>query len=81
MSKFVRKILRAAKPRTMSRVTRACTHKSRLFGNRWLLRTICADLRWKLRRSSSAVATSREGHHPPRSGRAVQHLRWGPAQR
>jgi hypothetical protein len=29
------------------------------------------------RRSSSAVATRRKGHHPPRSGRAVQHRRWG----
>ena len=30
----------------------------------------------KLRRSSAAVATSREGHRSPRSGRAVQHRRW-----
>ena len=30
----------------------------------------------KLRRSSAAVATSREGHRSPRSGRAGQHRRW-----
>ena len=30
---------------------------------------------------SSAVAASREGHHSPRSGREVQHRRWGRAQR
>src|SRR5512132_2956201 len=29
----------------------------------------------KLRRSSAAVATSREGHRSPRAGPAVQHLR------
>jgi hypothetical protein len=29
------------------------------------------------RRSSAAVATSREGHRLPRSGRAGQHRRWG----
>src|SRR5262252_5312531 len=28
-------------------------------------------------RSSAAVATSREGHSSPRSGRAGQHQRWG----
>src|SRR5215831_1300529 len=32
----------------------------------------------KLRRSSAAVATSREGHHQQRSGRAVPHPRWDP---
>ena len=30
-------------------------------------------------RSSAAVATSREGQRSPRSGRAGQHPRWGPA--
>jgi hypothetical protein len=29
------------------------------------------------RRADDAVATSREGHRLPRSGPAVQHLRWG----
>jgi hypothetical protein len=33
--------------------------------------------RVKLRRSSVAVATSREGHRKPRSGRANRHQRWG----
>jgi hypothetical protein len=32
------------------------------------------------RRFSSAVATSREGHRSPRSGRAAQHQLWGRAQ-
>src|SRR6516164_11481872 len=36
--------------------TRARTHKSRLFGNRWLPQTTCADCAF--RRSSAAVATS-----------------------
>jgi hypothetical protein len=30
-----------------------------------------------LRRFSAVVATSREGHRPPRSGRAGRHPRWG----
>jgi len=30
----------------------------------------------KLRRSSAAVATSREGHRSPRAGREVRHRRW-----
>jgi hypothetical protein len=34
-------------------------------------------LRWMLRQSSSAVATSREGHRQPRSDRAVRDRRWG----
>jgi hypothetical protein len=46
------------------------------FGNRWLPQKTCA-LRQKFRRSSSAVATSREGRRSPRSGRAVQRRRWG----
>ena len=29
------------------------------------------------RRSSAAVATNREDHHSPRSGREVRHRRWG----
>jgi hypothetical protein len=33
----------------------------------------------KLRQSSSAVATSRKGRRPPRSGRESQHRRWGRA--
>jgi hypothetical protein len=45
---------------------RPCTHKSR---------ALCR----KLRRSSAAVATSREGQRPPRSGRAGQNRRWGRA--
>jgi hypothetical protein len=32
--------------------------------------------RQMLRRSSSAVATSREDHRQPRSGREGQHQRW-----
>src|SRR5262245_22560516 len=32
----------------------------------------------KLRWSSAAVATSREGHRSPRSGPTVRHRRWGP---
>jgi hypothetical protein len=47
-------------------VIRACTHKSRLSGNRWLPQT-----------TSAAVATSREGQRKPRSGREGQHRRWG----
>ena len=31
----------------------------------------CMELRRKLRRSSAAVATSREGHRSPRSGRVI----------
>jgi hypothetical protein len=31
----------------------------------------------KLRRPSSAVGTSREGHRSPRSDREGQHRRWG----
>jgi hypothetical protein len=53
---------------------RACTHKSRLQS---LVRNDVCGLRRKLRRFSDAVATSREDHHPPRSGPAVQHRRWG----
>jgi hypothetical protein len=34
----------------------------------------------RIRRSSSAVATSREGHRSPRSGRAGQHRRWDRAR-
>ena len=34
-------------------------------------------LRRKFRRSSAAVATSREGPRKPRSGPEVQHRRWG----
>ena len=45
---------------------RACAYGSRLFGNRWLPQQ-------KLRRSSSAVATSREGQRSRGSGPAVQH--------
>jgi hypothetical protein len=52
---------------------RACTHKSRLFGNRGLPQTTVCELRQMLRRSSAAVATSREGHRSPRSGRAGRH--------
>jgi hypothetical protein len=44
-----------------------------LFGNRWLPQSMMCVLRQKLRRSSSAVATSREGHRSPRSGREGQH--------
>jgi hypothetical protein len=47
---------------------RARTHKSRLFGNRWLPQTTCAGLRRNLKRPSSAVATSREGHRSPGLG-------------
>jgi hypothetical protein len=36
-------------------------------------------LRRKLRRSSAAVATSREGYRKPRSGPAILHRRWGRA--
>src|SRR5262249_19233326 len=48
------------------------------FGNRWLSQKTYVLCR-KLRRSSAAVATSREGQ--PRSGRAVQHRRWDRARR
>jgi hypothetical protein len=57
---------------------RARTHKSRLFGNRWPPQTMCALCR-KLRRSSDAVATSRQIHQTPRSGQEGQHRRWGRA--
>ena len=61
-----------------TRIARACTHKSRLFGNRWLPQTTCAGCaRRRLRRFSAAVATSREGHRQQGSGREGQHRRWG----
>jgi len=53
------------------------TNKSRLLGNRLPQTTSQCGLRRKLRLSSSAVATSREGHRQQRSGRAGQHRRWG----
>jgi hypothetical protein len=49
-----------------------CTHKSRL-GDRLLPRTTCADC--VFRRSSAAVATSREVRRPPRLGQGGQHRR------
>src|SRR5262249_14341456 len=45
-------------------------------GNRWLPQTTCASYARKFRRSSAAVATRREDHRPPRSGRVVRHRRW-----
>jgi hypothetical protein len=51
------------------------THKSGLFGNRWLPQTTCA-LRRMFRRFSDAVATSREDHRSPTPDRAVQHPQW-----
>ena len=54
--------------------------KSGLFRNRWLPQTTCALCR-KLRRSSAAVATSREGHRSRRSDPAGQHQRWGRGRR
>jgi hypothetical protein len=50
---------------------KACSHKSRLFGNRWPLQTTCKG--GCFRRSSAAVATSREDHRKPRSGQAARH--------
>src|SRR5262249_28622279 len=47
-------------------------------------RRVCTQnsaARQMLRRSSSAVATSREGRRSPRSGQAVQHRRWGGGSR
>jgi len=41
------------------------------FGNRWLPQTTPCGIGPMLRRSSAAVATSREGHRQQRSGRAV----------
>jgi len=60
----------------LARQARARTHKLRLFGNRWLPQATCASC-WMLRRSSDAVATSREGHHTPRSNPAVLPRRLG----
>jgi hypothetical protein len=59
--------------------TGAFTHKSRLFGNRWLPQTSCALCRM-FRRSSAAVATSRGGHHQPRLGQADLRPRLGQEQ-
>src|SRR5262249_11573935 len=56
-------------------VRRPCTHKSRLFGNRWLPRTTCA-VAPRFRRFSAAVATNQKLRRSPRSGRAVQHRQW-----
>jgi Pentapeptide repeats (8 copies) len=50
--------------------------KLRSLGARSFASWLCG-LRRMFRRSSSAVATSREGHRPPRSGPAVLHRRWG----
>jgi hypothetical protein len=53
---------------------RACTHKSRLLG---AANDVCELRRLMFRRSSAAVATSREDHRPPGSGREGQHRRLG----
>ena len=47
-------------------------------GNRWVAteNNVC-ELRRTLKRSSAAVATSREGQRSPRLGRERQHRRWG----
>jgi hypothetical protein len=45
--------------------SRAGTHKSRLFGNRWLPQTTRESCAGMFRQSSAGVATSRAGHHLP----------------
>ena len=51
--------------------------KSLWLGNHSLPPTTCGLRRQKLRRSSDAVATSREGPRLPGLGPAVRHPRWG----
>jgi hypothetical protein len=54
-----------------------CTHKLRLLRQSLGAANDVSGLRRMLRRSSAAVATSREDHRSRRLDRAIQHRRWG----